>query len=536
MSAAVVPSQGAAQFAAQSAAMAISGDRHSADQSGDPDSSAFGAVLDSFDGGGANPPAANGSVGADGATQTAASPPQPTESASTPISARSISSVHYLASGALVALDKRLNAQDPSAKAGASDSEAAGSSSTKIDWASLISGDKRPATAPARTDSKDDRSVDATALTSIGWASLIQGATAPEPVARSSPGDGSVPGRNLPVAPAQIASPSDPTLALSTANVALHGGPAAVDVKVVRSITYLGLDPIVQDAKLNQPAAAKARAAQTTSVEAGLAAASSEADTAAAAPGSSGGPAMGSGGDSSGHPMGHAGAKGYSSAKVGPSPNVEGASGAEANNSATTSIVARVDAAAMLSATGALSTPIGQLADLIGNAASGMAAGGQDAASAVKAAGAAGVANMAPIKELDVQLSPANLGSLSIQMRLTNGNLNITIKADKSDTVRLIDSERSSISDKLKSLNFSVETLTIKASDAASSNSAGGDSNHSGTSDYGQAQQGQSGRNGEGSPNGRSLQDGGDQARPARQGRDTIGEPGRDNLPGHRFV
>jgi chemotaxis protein MotD len=535
MSAAVAPSQGAQQSAA---AMAISGDRHSTGQSGDPCSSAFGAVLDSFEGAGANPPSTNGSASADAATTSTASTPPLAEGSSSPLSARSISSVHYLASGSLVALDKRLNAQDPSANGAAGDGDANGSLSTKIDWASLIAGDKRSAAAPAKTGLKDEKSADAAALTGIGWASLIQGATAPDPTAKSSTSDGSLAARNLPAAdaaPSQIAMPSDQALALSTADVALHGVPAAVDVKVVRSITYLGLDPTVQDAKLNQPTATKMRSAQATSAEAGLAAASSEAETVAAAT-SPGGSTTGSGGDSSGHPMGHDGAKGGGAAKIGPSPNLDNASAADANNSAATPIAARVDAA-ILFGSGAPMTPIGQLADLIGSAASGMdAGGGQDASAAVKAAGGASATNMAPIKELDVQLSPANLGSLSIQMRLSNGALNITIKADKSDTVKLIDNERSSISDKLKSLNFSVESLTIKASDVASSNSAGGETNHSGYSDHGQAQQGQPGRSGEGSPNGRSLQGDDDQARLARQGRDPAGEPGRDNLVGHRFV
>jgi flagellar hook-length control protein FliK len=177
---------------------------------------------------------------------------------------------------------------------------------------------------------------------------------------------------------------------------------------------------------------------------------------------------------------------------------------------------------------------VDQLADAIASAATALDSPVDNVASPGEAAKATSAANTGPVKELDVQLNPPSLGALSIQMRLTNGNLNITIKADNSDTIKLIESERGSISSKLKSLEFSVESLTIKASDAAASSGASADAPNAGPSDYGEARQGQSGQTDDGARNGRSLDSEG-QRRPAQQSRDAAGDSGGGD-PGHRFV
>ena len=161
-----------------------------------------------------------------------------------------------------------------------------------------------------------------------------------------------------------------------------------------------------------------------------------------------------------------------------------------------------------------------------------------DATPSSATANATNAARTAPVKELDVQLNPASLGALTIEMRLSNGNLSVTIKADKPDTLKLIENESGAISDKLKSLNFSVESLTVKASDAVASGSASAsaDASNTGTSNYGEAQQGQSGQTADGSRNGRSSQ----RRRPgtsrAQQQRENAGEAGGDGNLGHRFV
>ncbi|MGD0723908.1 MAG: flagellar hook-length control protein FliK, partial [Roseiarcus sp.] len=149
-------------------------------------------------------------------------------------------------------------------------------------------------------------------------------------------------------------------------------------------------------------------------------------------------------------------------------------------------------------------------------------AGGAGAAAPTPAAGSP--AN-APVKELDVKLNPASLGGLTIEMRLSDGKLAVTIRADKSDTMKLIQSESGAISDRLQSLNFSVESLTVKASDGATSAPAGPDASNAGSANNGAAQQGQSGQAEQGARDGRPL--GGDgRSEPGAPARDGSGEPG----------
>jgi flagellar hook-length control protein FliK len=143
---------------------------------------------------------------------------------------------------------------------------------------------------------------------------------------------------------------------------------------------------------------------------------------------------------------------------------------------------------------------------------------------------------MAPVKELDVQLNPASLGALTIQMRLNNGSLSVTIQADKSDTLKLIENERGSITNKLQSLNFSVDSLTVKASDAVAPSSSGAGASNTGASNHGQAQQGQSGQTADGSRGGRFSQGAGDQRQSARQDRQGAGDTGGDSNFGHRVI
>src|SRR5476649_2276191 len=111
-------------------------------------------------------------------------------------------------------------------------------------------------------------------------------------------------------------------------------------------------------------------------------------------------------------------------------------------------------------------------------------------------------------------------------MRLSNGNLSISIKADQTDTLQLIDNQRGAIADKLKSLNFSVDSLTVKASDATAGNGASVGSSNTGTSGYGEAQQGQSGQSADGSRDGRFSQGDSSQRQSPRQNSSFTGDTG----------
>jgi chemotaxis protein MotD len=188
--------------------------------------------------------------------------------------------------------------------------------------------------------------------------------------------------------------------------------------------------------------------------------------------------------------------------------------------------VADASLAAML---GGAAAPVSldQLGDVIASAAGDLNA----SANAGAQVDAASSARTAPIKELDVQLNPATLGGLSIEMRLSDGKLSVTIKADKADTMKLIESERDSISSKLTSLNFSVESLTVKASDAPSAVAPATDASNSGMASNGGAQQGQSGQTGDGAQSGGSLRGGANQGRQPAPVSDAFAEPGGvDNL------
>jgi flagellar hook-length control protein FliK len=188
------------------------------------------------------------------------------------------------------------------------------------------------------------------------------------------------------------------------------------------------------------------------------------------------------------------------------------------------------------SATGVPLVQIGQLADVVASAASAMDSPGGGASGSAKAGDGASAASMAPVKELDVQLNPQSLGALSIQMRLSNGKLNVTINAENADTLKLVANERGAISDRLKSLNFSVESITVNALDMAASTGASGDAAKAGTPGHGEAYQEQSGQTADGSTSGGRSFQGGDQRNPPAPNRGWLGEPGGDGDPGHRFV
>jgi chemotaxis protein MotD len=518
-----LPSQSAMFLAGGVATGATASDRSPAGQPDAQDSSAFDALLGALDDAGAQTRPA-GESGAAGSP--APLPAQPTDEASPAVASwRSISAVHSLGSGVLVTLDKRINPVE--------------------------TGDHRPA---APEESKTTADAGASALTNIGWASLIgnlTGATAAVTPASTTPrsapsstelaaapfltaalardaGNGTAGAHGAAGATIQESMPSDASPAMATQTVALKAGPPPVAVKVERSITYLGLDPVARNAQA--ATSAPARPGAKGSPDAGAVQEGVARPPAASLPTQGGASAMSSGDHPKQNSQG-AGADGQAGGRGASADQQSTAAQGRAATAATVAGVAETGAGAMSGAGNSLTfVPIDQLADAVASAAEGLNAPIDDAASASAAA-----ARTSPVKELDVLLNPASLGGLSIQMRLSNGNLNVTIKAEKPDTLKLIENESSAISDKLKSLNFSVASLTIKPSDAAASGGPGADASNTGTSGYGEAQQGQSGQTADGSHNGRSTQGGG-QRHPAPQGLQIMGEPGGDGDFGHRVI
>jgi hypothetical protein len=496
-----LPSHGAAQAATgASVAGSLAGERSPANPRDAPGGSIFVALLGaSANGAAASPPAA-----------------QSAEEMSPTAAWRTASALHSFGSGVLVALDKRFGA-------------------------TAAPDETAPPPEPPRAKTDDVK--DASAPNS-GWASLLSNLTgagvAPQLAAAVGATAGSVlvegvASRRGSGAVNETAMPSDS--ATATPAIALNAGSAPVAVTVVRSITYLGLDPTARAWSLERnPAgassdpgsAAPAPAASTHGPHQNVAlpgAANANADPSTMSDGKpSGQNSPGSGGSER--------APGKSAGAAGAQPT----SGALA-----TSAVNAADAGPTVSDTiSANDVPlvqISRIADFVAEAASAMDPQGGDASNLARTGNSPAAAGAGPVKELDVQLSPKSLGALSIQMRLSSGTLKVTIKAENPDTLKLVGNETGAISDKLKSLNFSVESITVKMLDIVATTGAAGEAAQSGTPGHGEAFQGQSGQAAGGSAReGRSFAGDADQRDPPRPIRGGLGEAGGDGDPGHRFV
>ncbi len=521
-----LPSQGAAQAMGGGAvAGALASDRNASNQRGGEDGSAFVALLGALDEAGApaHPGAAAGANGASAAPPAA----EPADAATPAAAWRSVSAIHSLGSGVLVALDKRFGAS------AAPDAPPA------------------PSEAPA---AKTGEGADASAPADGGWAWLLLGAAgapqspAPGGTATATPATAGSPAAiaiaggasaRAPGATNEAAMPSDGPLAFSTPAIARNAGAPPVDVTVVRSITYLGLDPTAR-------ATGAARAASSPSSGPGPASSSSSAGSAhagrpngapAAVANADDASSAASGGAQSGQGMANAGGGEPAPSKASRPTGAQPTPGSPPVATGSAAGVAQA-APVAASANGVAFIPIGQLADFVAGAASAVAPRGGDApADPARPGAAASPAAATPVKELDVQLNPRSLGALSIQMRLANGNLNVTIAVGNPDTLKLVGDQSAAITDKLKSLSFSVESVTVKALDTAAPTVANGEAAQSGTPGHGEAFQDQSGQTADGSARGdQSFRGGGAERDPARRNPGGPGETGGDGNPGHRFV
>jgi flagellar hook-length control protein FliK len=391
---------------------------------------------------------------------------------------------------------------------------------------------------------KTDDVADASAPPNSGWASLLLNltgagaaprlATAVEATAGSVIVEGGAGRRGL-GAVNDTAMPSDAPTA--TSMVALNAGSPPVAVTVMRSITYLGLDPTVRASGLERiPAAASSGSGSTAAAPAASTHASHRDIALPGAANANADPSAMSDGRPSGQsPPGSGGGEHASDKSA-------GAAGAQPTSGAPTArAVSAADAAPTasdaISANGVPVVQISRIADFVAEAASGMDPQGGDASKLARLGDSPAAANTVPVKELEVQLSPKSLGALSIQMRLSSGTLKVTIKAENAATLKLVGNETGAISDKLKSLNFSVESITVKALDTVATTGAAGEAAQSGTPGHGEAYQGQSGQAAGGSAREeRSFAGEADQRDPPRPNRGGMGEAGGDGDPGHRFV
>jgi chemotaxis protein MotD len=478
-----LPSQSPAQLA-HGAASVLAGDRGAGNAPESGNSAAFDAALNAFNDSATQPQAtkapANGDAATSDSTPLSAQPID--ENSAEPGSWRAVSARHNLGSGVLIALDKRLNP--------------AGSA-----------GQTRAAAKELKTAAGTEP--DAAALSGAAWAALIGGAN----------------GATGATAPPSSSAPTLAGLA-SAATASSAPAPAPVEVKVVRSITYLGLDPTAPSIQSASSASAQPKAKNSPEF-ASVQAEPGDPTSSVLVHAQPDASATSSGGQQK--PDAHG------SSANGSAGGSSGAKESGAVQGSPASGIAQTDAGAIF-ANGQMLVPVDQLADIVATAAQDLGAQSSDATAAGAAANSAAAARTTPVKELDVQLNPASLGAVSIQMRLSNGNLSISIKADQTDTFQLIDNQRGAIADKLKSLNFSVDSLTVKASDATAGNGASVGSSNTGTSGYGEAQQGQSGQSADGSRDGRFSQGDSSQRQSPRQNPSFTGDTGSDGNFGHRVV
>ena len=115
---------------------------------------------------------------------------------------------------------------------------------------------------------------------------------------------------------------------------------------------------------------------------------------------------------------------------------------------------------------------VAQLADTLATQASGLGSQATSAASA--AAGTASVSAAQPMKELEIQLDPADLGAVSVKMRLSDGKLSVVMEVSKPSTLKAVEGDRAVIADRLGSSVQSLESLVIKPAAASQTTAESG--------------------------------------------------------------
>ena len=126
------------------------------------------------------------------------------------------------------------------------------------------------------------------------------------------------------------------------------------------------------------------------------------------------------------------------------------------------------------------SVSLDQLPDVVAEAAEELGAAAQSATGSA----AAGASSAQPVKELQINLAPAELGSLQVTMRFADGKLSVVMEVAKTSTLQAIAGDRDAIATRLGLASASPESLVIQPMRAAAT--AGANSNgdaQSGTQD-----------------------------------------------------
>ena len=117
------------------------------------------------------------------------------------------------------------------------------------------------------------------------------------------------------------------------------------------------------------------------------------------------------------------------------------------------------------SSSGLASIPLSSLADFVADQASSLTSPSSPSAPTPSAPAPQAV------KELEISLDPANLGALSVKMRLANGKLSIAIGVSSSSTLAAIESERDAIIARLGSTEHPLENLVIMSREPSNESS-----------------------------------------------------------------
>jgi hypothetical protein len=251
-----------------------------------------------------------------------------------------------------------------------------------------------------------------------------------------------------------------------TIQTAANGDPS-LGISAIRTRTYLGIDSAARSEAKNPISRSQGRSAVTASAAPDAAGSAAAADAAAAPT----------------HPDTPSGKPWTPAHKESRSAPVADAS------------LGAVNAAADLAATGAAPIAVSQLADRLASAASDMAS------SATPSAAAAGAGTAQAVKELQIDLDPADLGAVSVTMRLAGGKLSIVMEVATPSTLKAIEGERDAIAERLGLTSQSLEALIIKpaATNATNAESDNAQSQKPGSQEYAQFDS-----NGESRGNGRS--------------------------------
>ena len=118
-------------------------------------------------------------------------------------------------------------------------------------------------------------------------------------------------------------------------------------------------------------------------------------------------------------------------------------------------------------AVGSVALP--QLADFIAKEAQSLSSGGAKIA-------AESTTGNAKIKELEINLDPADLGKMSLKLRLSGGKLSVSIGVADPQTLSALQSERGAIESRLSGQSQSLDTLVIHSQEASASDAGTYDS------------------------------------------------------------